>query len=318
MTAQAGARQSAAAGRRRWRDATPRRRWGSPRRRERLHRHRAGRRRCRWRCPDRRARDGFRSRRCEDEPVAARRRHAAWGGSAAGCDPGSCCLAPPAPRVRCRCGVPAGAGNSPARARRTRWRARRRGTATTARRCSRACCWPQRRRRRPLHAASRQAPAEAGRFGGHRVRVLRCPPAENSLRQPRSPTAVACSGNLSFACEPPSGIRWSEPMAALASSQARLCLPLSAHASAGVLLRVCSRRLSLLPGCRPGTLRPPHRTPRTCQRPELPGGCSVKRTYQPHNRRRARRHGFRHRMSTRAGRAIVNARRRKGRQRLSA
>jgi len=44
----------------------------------------------------------------------------------------------------------------------------------------------------------------------------------------------------------------------------------------------------------------------------------VKRTYQPNTRRRARRHGFRHRMATRAGRAIVNARRRKGRNRLSA
>ncbi|MXV89034.1 MAG: 50S ribosomal protein L34 [Acidimicrobiales bacterium] len=74
----------------------------------------------------------------------------------------------------------------------------------------------------------------------------------------------------------------------------------------------------MLSGRHPGTLRPPHRISRTCPRPEPPGGCSVKRTYQPHNRRRARRHGFRHRMSTRAGRAIVNARRRKGRQRLSA
>jgi large subunit ribosomal protein L34 len=43
-----------------------------------------------------------------------------------------------------------------------------------------------------------------------------------------------------------------------------------------------------------------------------------KRTYQPNNRRRARRHGFRLRMRTRAGRAIVSARRRKGRSRLSA
>jgi large subunit ribosomal protein L34 len=43
-----------------------------------------------------------------------------------------------------------------------------------------------------------------------------------------------------------------------------------------------------------------------------------KRTYQPNNRRRAKTHGFRLRMRTRAGRAIIAHRRGKGRTRLSA
>lgn len=44
----------------------------------------------------------------------------------------------------------------------------------------------------------------------------------------------------------------------------------------------------------------------------------TKRTFQPNNRRRAKTHGFRARMRTRAGRAILTARRRKGRTELSA
>ncbi len=43
----------------------------------------------------------------------------------------------------------------------------------------------------------------------------------------------------------------------------------------------------------------------------------MKRTYQPHRKRRLRTHGFRARMKTASGRSTINARRRKGRKRLA-
>lgn len=51
--------------------------------------------------------------------------------------------------------------------------------------------------------------------------------------------------------------------------------------------------------------------------PATSSGLNMKRTYQASKVRRARTHGFLVRMKTRGGRAVINARRAKGRKRLA-
>lgn len=83
-------------------------------------------------------------------------------------------------------------------------------------------------------------------------------------------------------------------------------------------------RVSLDAGmeCRGLSAHPPVQRNRTRWRPAPAKTVGVrqvsKHTFQPNNRKRAKTHGFRLRMRTRAGRAILASRRRKGRSALSA
>jgi len=73
----------------------------------------------------------------------------------------------------------------------------------------------------------------------------------------------------------------------------------------GIISSVCGETPHVRPSRPVGTPIGPARNP------------TMKRTYQASKVRRARTHGFLVRMKTRGGRAVINARRAKGRKRLS-
>ena len=98
----------------------------------------------------------------------------------------------------------------------------------------------------------------------------------------------------------PCGLRVWSPVAVSATS-------LGCGNGRGAPRPACTRHVC---GARPGR----HRADAASQWEYLVS----KRTFQPSNRRRSKTHGFRLRMRTRAGRAILAGRRRKGRDNLSA
>jgi large subunit ribosomal protein L34 len=196
-------------------------------------------------------------------------------------------------------------------------RARSPRFAPTSTRCSR-CPWSERR-----------LPYRSGWSGRDAQRRTVHPAPSRCNRSPqrhpggRSPSPLARTGRRTTApddrrCVDPGRER---PHAVGAVGRGQVGSPtLRVHR---LRVRVPSRRAGLvhhpLEGERTRSVTV-ESTPLPCAHPlaSLREGRTVKRTFQPNNRRRSRKHGFRARMRTSAGRSILNGRRRRGRAKLSA